>query len=306
MPSTTAATTLVRAIRRLPPSHSTNRLGRLCSIALGAAGVNVITPVSMRDGTRMLLDTRGRTESEAVWTGGFDEGLKAYLLAAAAVTGPSFVDVGANVGLIAVPMARALAPHDGRVLAIEPVAANLERLQASAQLNGLRNLGTVACAVGAEPGSVTLTREAAFGQTSGNAVIDTGTPVVRRGVQTASVPVRTLDEILDEAGGEWNVVKIDCEGFDVNVIKGAARLLQEQRPIVWAEFASGLTERFGLGVGQLAGQLSEARYSVFVFEDVYRMRRVEPVDGVGNATLVPDELVEPLLAELENRRRSAG
>src|SRR4051795_3313611 len=98
---------LIRAVRRLPSSRTTNRIGRAASIGLGMAGVNVVVPVRLRDGTTMVLDARGRMESEAVWTGDYDERVKKYLMAAVAVTGPNFVDVGANVGLVAVPMARA-------------------------------------------------------------------------------------------------------------------------------------------------------------------------------------------------------
>ncbi len=293
---TTVAETLVRVVRALPPSRATNRLGRLLSIGLGAAGVNVIAPVALLDGTQMLLDLRGRTESEAIWTGKYDEGLMAFLRAAAAVAGPNFIDVGANVGLIALPMARV----SGRVLAVEPVPENADALQASLALNGLTNIHLVRCAAGAEPGEVTLTREGRFGQTRGNAVIDTeASSVVMGGIRTNAVPVRTLDDIASEAGGRWHVIKIDCEGFDVNVVKGARVLLMEQRPILWGEFHGDYNKLFGLGFGQLAQLLTEARYRVFVFEDVFRVHEVAPVDGVGNAALVPTELVEPLLAELQ-------
>jgi hypothetical protein len=38
-----------------------------------------------------------------------------------------------------------------------------------------------------------------------------------------------------------------------------------------------------------------------VFEAAYRLQAVDPIDGIGNATLVPDELIPTLLAELHRR-----
>jgi hypothetical protein len=163
---------LVRIVRFFPASRTSSRIGRVLSFALGGLGVDVVTTIPLNDGSLMVMDTRGRTESEAVWTGDYDPGLLSFLTAAIDVNGPNVIDVGANVGLLAVPLARRVAPLGGTVLAIEPVAANAKRLQESIALNGLRNVLVEICAAGSHSGEATLTREDAFGQTSGNALID--------------------------------------------------------------------------------------------------------------------------------------
>jgi hypothetical protein len=120
------------------------------------------------------------------------------------------------------------------------------------------------------------------------------------------LPLRTLDDIVASTTQRWNVVKIDCEGYDVHVVLGAKRLLHEHRPILWGEFHGPLTPRYGAGFSALDDLLRSAKYTVFVFDAVYVIRRVEIADGVGNCALVPDELVSALESELERRRQTSS
>jgi hypothetical protein len=51
------------------------------------------------------------------------------------------------------------------------------------------------------------------------------------------VPARALDSLL--AGEKIDLVKIDVEGYEPAVFAGLRRLLREQRPVVFTEFAPG-------------------------------------------------------------------
>ena len=69
------------------------------------------------------------------------------------VTGQSTViDVGANVGLVTIPLALATA----RVIAIEPLPQNIEQLRGNVRRNGLTNVVVVEAAAGAADGSAVL------------------------------------------------------------------------------------------------------------------------------------------------------
>lgn len=290
------AATLVRVVRSLPANRWVFRGARVAAATMGRLGAEVVIPVRLADGSMVQVDIRGRTEAQAVWAGAYDADLLAFLKAAVTVAGPNVVDVGANVGLLTVPLARHVAPRGGRVLAVEPVAENYAMLRRSIALNELTNVATLPVALGSEPGTVSLRRDAQLGQSTGNAVVDTGTPA--SGTLVSDVPLRTLDDVVADTGVTWNVVKIDCEGFDVHVVRGARAVMQEQRPIIWGEFHTELTPRFGPGVSSMRGQLTECDYQAFGFTDTFRIVPITLSDGVGNCALVPTELVGPLLHEL--------
>jgi hypothetical protein len=68
-----------------------------------------VVRATLLDGSQLLLDARSRTESGPLWTGVYDEDEVTFLsgcLGAEAV----FVDIGANVGLITIPVCRAVQP----------------------------------------------------------------------------------------------------------------------------------------------------------------------------------------------------
>jgi Methyltransferase FkbM domain len=58
-------------------------------------------------------------------------------------------------------------------------------------------------------------------------------------------------------------IKIDVEGFEVNVIKGFSQTLQNLRPVVMTEVVSGYLERAGSSVEELCSLMGDFGYEVF-------------------------------------------
>ena len=272
----------VRLSRRLPPSRWKVRGGRI----LATLARRPVVEVQLKDGTWMVLDARGRTEAEAVWNGTFEPttlGILRRCLPAAGV----MLDVGANVGLIAVPLANTIAATGGRVIAVEPIPENAERILAAAALNNV-DITVLPVALGDQDRDVPMFRESQLGASTGNAVLKEAF----EGIQSVERVVRmtTLDE-LARTIGRVDVCKLDVEGAEVLVLRGGSQFLGEQRPIVFGEFHSGLMPRFGhtfLDVGTICDQLD---YGVLVFDANLRASRVQPHVGLGNVALVPNERV---------------
>lgn len=134
----------------------------------------------------------------------------------------TILDVGANIGAFSIPLA-ARRPR-WRVIAYEasPVIAQL--LSDCARANELTNLEVVAAAAGAAAGStsfhaVRLNQVGNFGSLSAFPPPE---------AETVEVPVVTLD---DTAPLDVRLVKVDVQGFEAEVLKGATRLLHETKPI---------------------------------------------------------------------------
>lgn len=137
--------------------------------------------------------------------------------------GQSVADVGANLGYYALLFAAAVGPA-GRIACIEPEPDNLTELRRNLEGNRLRQAEIFPVAVGASSGTVSL-RAGING-----AVAEDGSGEIQ-------VPLRTLDELL--AGRRVDFIKIDVEGYEGQVLDGAVRLLETQRPTLFVEIHPG-------------------------------------------------------------------
>jgi FkbM family methyltransferase len=162
------------------------------------------------------------------------KGVWAMHSVAAAVLPPDgvAVDVGANIGLTALALA-ALLP-EGRVIAAEPSPRTLRALRQNLAANRLgERIIIEAAAVGAEPG------EAEFhdsDHSAGSHLLSAGTMRAER-LGRVTVPVTTLDRIAAAHGlHRLDLVKVDVEGFESEVLDGAAAAIARYRPAFILEF----------------------------------------------------------------------
>ena len=140
------------------------------------------------------------------------------------------LDIGANIGLTALTMAASL-PRS-RIYAFEPSPMNLPHLRNNIQANHADNVQIVPFAVGATSGTLAITQPPSGSNTS----------VIRSDADTRTavrVPVVSLDAWAGEAGIERvDFIKIDVEGYEPQVLIGAAGLLAKFRMPILLEFNS--------------------------------------------------------------------
>jgi FkbM family methyltransferase len=129
-------------------------------------------------------------------------------------------DVGAHVGYYTV-LSSDLAGPRGRVIAFEPLPANLKYLRRHVRMNGCDNVRILTNCVG--EGSAIARFDDSHGTGVGHLASE----------GTLEVQVRSLDEMVES--GELPVpqfIKIDVEGAELLVLSGAERLLRRHRPTV--------------------------------------------------------------------------
>lgn len=153
--------------------------------------------------------------------------------------GDTVLDVGANLGFWLMGVAR-IAGKGAAVHAFEPLPLNFDRLVRHLSLNDLDWVSCNPTAVGASPGQSTFQRPT--GENSGVGWLSNA---VEGGSLT--VGVTTLDIFRAERGLERvDFLKIDVEGAELLVIKGAQTLLgSAHAPVVMFEVGDGLAARFG-------------------------------------------------------------
>ncbi|HEX3367161.1 FkbM family methyltransferase [Phenylobacterium sp.] len=149
------------------------------------------------------------------------------LLAQVVKPGMAVVEVGANIGTHSVPLARACAP--GPLYLFEPQQRVFQILCANLALNGVENAIAYPEACTDTEGylivpTIDYARAGNFG---GVAMQAEGAGVA--GLRTRAVALDSLELAA------CHVIKIDVEGFEAQVLRGAARTIARCRPILYVE-----------------------------------------------------------------------
>jgi FkbM family methyltransferase len=184
---------------------------------------------------------------------GFNELAKRRVFARHVQTGLVVYDVGANVGSYTI-LAACLVGRPGQVVAFEPLPENVEYLQRHVSINRLCNVEIVPKAVSDFDGDTWFepTTDRVLGQINPHGSI--------------RVPCITLDGVV--AGGRVrkpDCIKIDVEGGEAAVLRGALRLLETYHPVVFVathgagadkECRAILSDR-GYSIGHIRGHADE-------------------------------------------------
>ena len=138
--------------------------------------------------------------------------------------GAIFIDIGANIGIVSLAMARKVK----WVVAFEPTCNAFEDLKFNISLNKFSNISSVPAAISSSCGVMAMRAEPWWGHNSiiPDASQSFGKPVV-------NVPVLTIDSLLPFFGAACEgfrfcdkvVIKVDVEGHELEVFKGGSQLL---------------------------------------------------------------------------------
>ena len=174
--------------------------------------------------------------------------------------GGTFIDVGAHIGWYSLKAAKAVGPK-GRVIAVEPNHETLLKLRDNIQASGAGAVVVVA-PVACSDSETTLTFYAALRSNTGQSSLSLANASVQ-GRVAASYPVRArrLDDIVREAGvTRVDALKIDAEGAEFLVLKGAVETLGRYRPVVSVELIDAQLQSMGSSVRELMAFMQSHGY----------------------------------------------
>jgi FkbM family methyltransferase len=147
------------------------------------------------------------------------------------------VDVGANIGYYLLQEADIVGPR-GHVYGFEPVPDTADLLARNVRHNGFDERVTIERnAVGARDGTVRMRVPDASNLAHIAAVrsVREYAPREYENADELDVGMRTLDSYLSEAGvshGTVGAVRMDVEGYEVEILRGMSRILSEAAPLV--------------------------------------------------------------------------
>lgn len=192
-------------------------------------------------GREILIDRQGSGAWEDMLAGRFD----AEIYDAIARTLPAGAgiiwDVGAHIGFHTLGFSTTVGPG-GHVVGFEPSPSNRERLRQNLEKN--RDLAAriqiLDCGLCDFDGDALLavSREIDSGASS-MSFLESATPAVdpvtSSGWERLVVPVRTADSLIQDGLPRPDVMKIDVEGAELLVLRGATETLKRARPTVIVE-----------------------------------------------------------------------
>jgi FkbM family methyltransferase len=174
--------------------------------------------------------------------------------------GASVIDVGAHIGSFTIPMCEWVGSL-GHVFAFEPLPELFECLRCNVIKSGYKNAWLYEKALGDQNGKVPFLRNREnYGACSmvGN-VIGHSEPKF----ETIEVQCERLDQI--QYLPRVHFIKIDVEGAELDVLRGAQELITTDRPVLFIETNQYAFQNRRIALADLLAQLSELGYSRIEF-----------------------------------------
>ena len=208
------------------------------------------------------------------------------------------LDIGAHHGLYTL-LASKRVGLSGKVIAFEPSPRERRQLIRNVRLNFCSNVRIEPVALGGERSEAEL-HVVAGGEDGCNSLRP---PVVDSETQPVRVEVLPLDEVVRRMGlGAVDFLKLDVEGGELDVLRGASNLLQRSpRPVLLVEVYDIRTKPWGYRAHEIVRFLDRIGYRWFRIDETGSLCGVGPDLDVYDANLVAvaGEQVTDLLPSLE-------
>jgi FkbM family methyltransferase len=288
-------------LRRLPEFRGRGRIAATIS-RTGLAPCSPLAVAPMRLGHEMIVDVRSRDGFMAYYMGDYDTAEIRSVLGLLD-SDSVVVDVGANIGLWTVPLARHV--KHGQVHAFEPVKSNFKRLRENALRNSVQST-TILNNIGLSdsPATLLISLREDFSNHS-----DTGNAAIvidaeDRQFLTEEITVDTLDNHLRYPGVKrLDLIKVDIEGHEDRFLKGATESIRRFRPAIFLEINDAFYLRRSLDPTELFSAWMRATSYVSVLHERKRWQ-VSDLDkrrrGLDNVLFLPQEHAGRLLGRIRH------
>lgn len=209
-------------------------------------------------GLKLRCHADSHSASAALYFNGLPDYREMHFMQRYLRPGDSFLDVGANVGVYTL-LAAALVGPTGRVDAFEPGEKALRYLRANIELNQLAEVAIHAMALSDSPGT------RGFLQT----VDDCTATLAVETLQNANdeirqIPCTTLDDFALDTN--WTMAKLDVEGAEPLVLRGARGHLARGNPPVLQIEMDGYSKRFGVETHDFIEELAGLGYRAAAYD----------------------------------------
>jgi len=177
--------------------------------------------------------------------------------------GSLVLDIGANIGAHTLHLAQLVGPN-GRVIAFEPTDYAFRKLGRNLELNPELRSRVTACHCFLTEHDEDRVPQAVYSSWPLAREAGLHAKHLGREMRTELARARSLDSVLSELGNrKVQLVKLDVDGFECDVLRGATALLRDVRPIFVMELSPYVLEEHGTSLDQLFSYFIPNGYSFY-------------------------------------------
>lgn len=180
----------------------------------------------------------------------------------------------------------------GKVIAFEPSPRELTRLKLNLVLNQSKNVQIEPMALGSEIG----TKEMFICMGKDTGCNSLRPPKVSDPIKSTPIQITTLNAYLQEHPiPKVNFIKLDVEGGELDLLKGADQLLKEHRPLLLCEVYDNRSEPWGYKCVDVYDLLQTYCYHWFNFTNAGKLKSFpRKLEYSENLLAVPEEKIQSL------------
>jgi len=177
--------------------------------------------------------------------------------------GRTVFDVGGHHGLMAIVSARAVGSH-GKVVTFEPNPQSCKILQDNCRLNCIDNIRIEPVALSDREGETRFFAQQGDVTWNSSIIREFATQAGRDEVVEFTVPLTALDAYVQCTHMVPNVLKIDAEGAEIMILRGAQKTIEQHRPALVMEFNPESAQAAGVRISDIVRWLQDLGYSLTV------------------------------------------
>ncbi len=178
----------------------------------------------------------------------------------------TIVDVGANIGYTTLLFSKAV--PEGNVLSFEPSKELFNTVKEHLSLNKIKNATVLNIGLGEKEKSALL-----YKVSENNSGMNRVFEHAETAFNSENVIIKTLDHVVKEQKIEKvNALKIDVEGYEFKILKGAYNTIKANKPILLVEIDDLNLKEQQSSPSEVFKFLSDLNYSVF------EATNLEPID----------------------------
>lgn len=185
-----------------------------------------------------------------------------YLQLFSAYATDTVVDVGAHEGFVSLYLAR----FAKRVIACEPNPDNLRLLDENVRLNTHLPVTVAACAVGDRDGTTVLHCSPDGG--AWGSLVNFEHEHYQRAI---SVKMQTVDSLTRDTGRS-SLLKVDAEGYELQVLRGAQDMIRRDRPVIVFEVSLTFWALLPGSVQELLDFVKAPGYDLYELDERGKLR----------------------------------
>lgn len=183
------------------------------------------------------------------------------------------IDIGANVGSVSLPLAQNF--NNSEIFSIEPTIFAFKKLKQNINLNlGLKKrIKTFNYFVSCKK------KKIEFVHSSWKLISGDKKHGIHKGIlKKTSNRITSLDSVLKKNKKRVRLIKIDVDGYELEVLKSAEKTLKKEKPIIYFELAPYLYKEMGYTVDHLIKYIKKIEY-VFYDENFKLVSDVKSVSS---------------------------